>query len=85
MCPHFLSNKDVCVTDACCPPGWTHFGCRCFIFYDIPKVFVDAQVLDGIKNALVQSKECWGCGGVTLGYIFFKSSGAERGAVDYCY
>ncbi|KAM4559709.1 ladderlectin-like [Odontesthes bonariensis] len=27
-----------------CPPGWSQFGSRCFIFYNIPKTSLDAEL-----------------------------------------
>uniref|UniRef100_A0A8D0DCI0 C-type lectin domain-containing protein n=1 Tax=Sander lucioperca TaxID=283035 RepID=A0A8D0DCI0_SANLU len=29
--------------EACCPPGWTQFGSRCFAFYIQAKTWIDAE------------------------------------------
>uniref|UniRef100_A0A8C4NYT3 C-type lectin domain-containing protein n=1 Tax=Dicentrarchus labrax TaxID=13489 RepID=A0A8C4NYT3_DICLA len=33
------TNKEV----SSCPPGWTQFGSRCFIFFHSPKTWIDAE------------------------------------------
>uniref|UniRef100_A0A8C9XM78 Galactose-specific lectin nattectin-like n=1 Tax=Sander lucioperca TaxID=283035 RepID=A0A8C9XM78_SANLU len=30
--------------EACCPPGWTQFGSRCFAFYIQTKTWIDAEL-----------------------------------------
>jgi len=45
---YLLSNiKTVVVPPGCssgCPPGWTQFGSRCFIFYRTSRTWIDAEV-----------------------------------------
>ncbi|XP_070766237.1 galactose-specific lectin nattectin-like isoform X3 [Enoplosus armatus] len=44
-----------------CPPGWTQFGSRCFIFHFTPKTWTDAEVAGGTKAIVTHT--CIAAGG----------------------
>ncbi|XP_044207430.1 galactose-specific lectin nattectin-like, partial [Thunnus albacares] len=56
---------DECVAVSGCPPGWTQFGSRCFIFFRIARAWTDAEVSDATKTIipLFTLRTCISAGG----------------------